>query len=167
MGFPYSSVGKESACNAGDLGLIPRLGRFPGEGNGNPLQYFCLEIPMVKGAWKATVCGIIAVGYDLVTKPPPIYSVNIYCTPPWTEEPGRLQSMASLESDTTEQLRFHFSLSCIGEGNGNPLQCFCLENSRDGEAWWAAIYGVAQSRTRLKRLSSCSSNMSTILREHP
>ena len=55
MGFPYSSVGKESACNAGDLGLIPRLGRFPGEGNGNPLQYSCMEIPMVKGAWKATV----------------------------------------------------------------------------------------------------------------
>ena len=54
------------------------------------------------------------------------------------------------ESDTTEQLHFHFSLSCIGEGNGNPLQCSCLENLRDGEAWWAAIYGVAQSRTRLK-----------------
>ena len=54
------------------------------------------------------------------------------------------------ESDTTEQLHFHFSLSCIGEGNGNPLQCSCLENSRDGGAWWAAICGVAQSRTRLK-----------------
>ena len=51
---------------------------------------------------------------------------------PWTEEPGRLQSMESLESDTTEQLPFHFSLSCIGEGNGNPLQCSCLENPRDG-----------------------------------
>ena len=69
---------------------------------------------------------------------------------PWTEEPGRLQSMGSLESDTTEQLHFHFSLSCIGEGNGNPLQCSCLENPRDEEAWWAAVYGVAQSRTRLK-----------------
>src|SRR5574341_1416386 len=59
-----------------------------------------------------------------------------------------------IESDTTEQLHFHFSLSCIGEGNGNPLQCSCLENPRDGRAWWAAVYGVAQSRTRLKRLSS-------------
>ena len=58
------------------------------------------------------------------------------------------------ESDTTEQLNFHFSLSCIGEGNGNPLQCSCLENPRDRRAWWAAVYGVAQSRTRLKRLSS-------------
>ena len=59
-------------------------------------------------------------------------------------------------SDTTERLHFHFSLSCIGEGNGNPLQCSCLENPRDGGAWWAAVYGVAQSRTRLKWLSSSS-----------
>ena len=54
------------------------------------------------------------------------------------------------ESDTTEQLPFHSSLSCIGEGNGNPLQCSCLENPRDGGAWWAAVYGVAQSRTQMK-----------------
>ena len=120
---------------------------------------------------------------------------------PWTEEPGRLQSMRSLrvrhdwatllslftflhwrrqwhptpvllpgkshgwrslvgcspwgreESDTTERLHFHFSLSCIGEGNGNPLQCSCLENPRDGGSWWADAYGVVQSRTRLKWLS--------------
>ena len=62
------------------------------------------------------------------------------------------------ESDMTERLHFHFSLSCFGEGNGNPLQCSCLENPRDGGAWWAAIYGVAQSRTQLKRLSSSSSS---------
>ena len=60
------------------------------------------------------------------------------------------------ESDTTEWLHFQFSLSCIGEGNGNPLQCSCLENPRDGGAWWAAVYGVAQSRTRLTWLSSSS-----------
>ena len=58
----------------------------------------------------------------------------------------------------TERLHFDFSLSCIGEGNGNPLQCSCLENPRDGGAWWGAVYGVAQSRTRLKRLSSSSSS---------
>ena len=57
----------------------------------------------------------------------------------------------------TERLHFHFSLSCIGEGNGNPLQSSCLENPRDGGAWWAAVYGVAQSQTRLKLLSSSSS----------
>ena len=69
---------------------------------------------------------------------------------PWTEEPGGMQSMGLLEWDTTERLHFHFSLSRIREGNGNPLQCSCLENPRDGGAWWAAVYGVAQSRTRLK-----------------
>ena len=60
------------------------------------------------------------------------------------------------ESDMTERLHFHFSLSCIGEGNGHPLQCSCLENPRDGGSWWAAVYGVAQSWTQLKRLSSSS-----------
>ena len=58
----------------------------------------------------------------------------------WMEEPGGLQSMGSLELDTTERLHFHFSLSCTGEGNGNPLQCCCLENPRDGEAWQTIDY---------------------------
>ena len=80
--------------------------------------------------------------------------------------PGKSHGRRSLEgcspwghwgSDMAEQLHFHFSLSCIGEGNGNPLQCSCLENPRDGGAWWAAIYGVAQSRTWLKWLSSSRS----------
>ena len=66
------------------------------------------------------------------------------------------------ESDTTERLHFHFLLSCIGEGNGNPLQCSCLENPKDWGAWWAAVYGVAQSQTRVKRLSSSSSSMHSI-----
>ena len=125
---------------------------------------------------------------------------------PWTEEPGRLQSMGSqrvghdwstslslftfthwrrqwqptpvllsgkshrrrrllgcspwgrYKLDRTEQLHFHFSLSRIGEGNGNPLQCSCLENPRDREAWWAVVYKVVQSWTRLKQLSSSSSS---------
>ena len=63
-------------------------------------------------------------------------------------------------SDTTERLHFHLSFSCIGEGNGNPLQCSCLQIPGDGEVWWAAVYGVAQSQTRLKRLSSSSSSSS-------
>ena len=62
------------------------------------------------------------------------------------------------EQDTTERLHFHLSLSCIGEGNGNPLQGSCLENPRDRGGWWAAVYGVAQSQTRLTRLSSSSSS---------
>ena len=75
---------------------------------------------------------------------------------PRTEEPDRLQSMGSQRVGMTEWLHFHFSSSCIGEGNGKPLQCSCLENPRDSGAWWAAVYGVAQSRTQLKRLSSSS-----------
>ena len=80
--------------------------------------------------------------------------------------PGKSHGLRSLvgcspwgreELDTIERLPFHFSLSCIGEGNGNPLQCSCLEDPRGRGAWWAAIYGVAQSRTRLKLLSSSSS----------
>ena len=63
---------------------------------------------------------------------------------PWTEEPDRLQSLGLLRVDTTERLHFPFSLSCIGEGNGNPLQCSCLENPRDRGAWWAAVYGVSE-----------------------
>ena len=107
------------------------------------------------------------------------HSLFIYYTPsisasslPWWRRqwqltpvllPGKAHGQRSLvgfspwgreESDTTERLPFHFSLSCIGEGNGNPLQYSCLENPRDGRAWWAAVYGVAQSRTQLKWLSS-------------
>ena len=67
---PHSSVSKESACNAGDLGLIPGSGRFSGEGNGNPFQYSCLENPMDRGAWSATVQGVTGVEHDLATKPP-------------------------------------------------------------------------------------------------
>ena len=69
--FLPSSVGKESACNTGDLGLIPGSGRSPGEGNGNPLQYSCLENSMDRGARQARVHGVVRVGHNLVTKPPP------------------------------------------------------------------------------------------------
>ena len=71
LSFPCSSVGKESAYNSGDPGSIPGLGRSPGEGNGNPLQYSCLENPMDKGAWLATVHAVPRAGHDLATKPPP------------------------------------------------------------------------------------------------
>ena len=77
---------------------------------------------------------------------------------PWMEEPGGLHSMGLLQFGGLRlSNHFHFSLSCNGDENGNPLQCSCLENPRDGRAWWATIYGVAQSQTQLKRLSSSSS----------
>ena len=71
------------------------------------------------------------------------HSSNLVWKIPWTEEPG----WAAVHGVATEQLHFHFSLSCIGEGNGNPPQYSCLENPRDGRAWWAAAYGVAESDT--------------------
>ena len=78
---------------------------------------------------------------------------------PWTEEPGRLQSMGSLRVGHDWMTSFSLFTSCIGEGNGNPLQCSCLENPRDGRAWWATVCGVAQSWTWLKWLSSSSSTL--------
>ena len=86
---------------------------------------------------------------------------------PWTEEPGRLQSKGSLRVRHDQVTSyFHFPLSCIGEGNGNPPQCSCLENPRDGGACWTAVCGVAQSRTRLKRLSSSSSSRLPVVFSH-
>ena len=75
---------------------------------------------------------------------------------PWTEEPGGLQSTGLLRVGRDSATSLSLFTSCIGEGNGNPLQCSCLENPRDGGAWWAAVYWVLQSRTRLKWLSSSS-----------
>ena len=75
------------------------------------------------------------------------YSSTLAWKIPWRRSPVGYSPWSFEESDTTEQLHFHFSLSCIGEGNGNPLQCSCLENPKDGGAWWAAVYRVAQSRT--------------------
>ena len=83
---------------------------------------------------------------------------------PWMEEPGRLQSMGSLRVGHDWATSLSLFTSCIGEGNGNPLQCSCLENPRDSGAWWAAIYGVAQSQTWLKRLSSSSSEVKNLKR---
>ena len=84
---------------------------------------------------------------------------------PRMEKPSGLQSMGLLRVGHDWATSLSFSLSCIGEGNGNPLQCSCLENPRDEGAWWAAIYGVAQSRTRQKRLSSSSRSMNHLA--HP
>ena len=82
---------------------------------------------------------------------------------PWAEEPGRLQSMGSLRVRLDWATSLSLFTFIIGEGNGNPLQCSCLENPRDGGAWWASVNGVAQSQTRLKRLSSSSSRASTLI----
>ena len=110
--------------------------------------------------WGTCVCVLVEGGGSLLSE----VQLSVQYTPVLL--PGKSHGRRSLvgcsargcwESDTTEWLHFHFSLSCIGEGNGNPLQCPCLENPRDGGTWWAAVYGVAQSRTWLKWLSSSNS----------
>ena len=129
------------------LGFDPWMGR-----HGNPLQSSCLENPMDRGAWWATVHRVSRVGRD--------WRLNMHAGRQGGEGNGTPLQYSCLENPmdggACERFHFHFSLSCTGEGNGNPLQCSCLENPRDGGAWKAAIYGVTQSQTRLKRLSSSS-----------
>ena len=128
------------------------------------------KIPWMEKPGGLQSMGSIRVGHDWTT------SLWLFTFMHWRRKwqptpvflPGESQGWGSLvgcrlwgrtESDTTERLHFHFPLSCIGEGHGNPLQCSCLENPRDGGAWWAAVCGVAQDRTRLKWLSSSSSRI--------
>ena len=125
------------------------------------------KIPWTEEPGRLHSMGSLRVGQDWAT------SLSRFTFMHWRRQwqptpvllPGKSHGRRSLEGyspwghwglDTTERLHFHVSLSCIAEGNGNPLQCSCLENPRDGGAWWAAVYGVAQSRTRLKWLSSSS-----------
>ena len=144
-----------------------------GEGNGNPLQCSCLENPRDGGAWWAAVYGVAQSWTQLKWLSFSSSSRFIHWRRQWHPTPvllpGKSHGWRSLvgsspwgrkELDRTEWLPFHFfhfPLSCTGEGNGNPVQCSFLENPRDGGAWWAAVYGVTQSQTRLKWFSSSSS----------
>ena len=121
-------------------------------------------------SWRLNGVLVLKVSPDLIWTSSILYSPRRQWHPTPVLLPGKAHGRRSLvgcspwhrkESDTTKWLQFHFWLSRIGEGNGNPLQCSCLENPRDGGAWWAAIYGVAQSRTRLKQLSSSSNPFDT------
>jgi len=143
MGFPGSLVSKESACSAGDLGSIPGSGRSPGEGNGNSLQYYCLENPIDRGAWWATVHGVTRIGHNLVTNPHGIQSILA----------GKF-----FTSSVAWEAHFFFkgdtgSIPESGrppEGeNGIPFKYSCLENPMDRGAWRAIVYGVAKSGTQL------------------
>ena len=146
--FPDSSVSKESSCNARDPGSIPGLGRPAGEGIGYPTPVF-LGFPC-GSAGKESACNAGDLGLMPGLGAP-------------REGKGYPLQYSGLENSTDcivhgitkswtqlSDFTFTFHFSCIREGNGNPLQCSCLENPRDGRAWWAAVYGVAQSRTRLK-----------------
>ena len=119
------------------------------------------KLVMDREAWHAAVHGVTK-SQTWLSNWTELMVWRRQCHPTPVLLPGKSHGRRSLvgspwgrwESDMTERLPFHFPLSYIGEGNGTPLQCSCLKNPRDGGAWWAAVYGVAQSRTRLKRLSS-------------
>ena len=142
---------KNPPVNAGDTGSIPGSGRSPEEGKGNPLQNSCLgTVELQKSRTQLRRRQWHPTPYSCLENP---MDEGAW----WAAVHGVAKSQARLSNLT---FTFHFSLSCIGEGNGNPLQCSCLENPRHGGAWWAAVYGVAQSRTRLKRLSSSITSLS-------
>ena len=132
------------------------------------------KIPWTEEPVRLQSMGLLRVGRDWAT------SLSLFTFMHWRRKwqptpvflPGESQGRGSLvgcrlwdrtESDTTKLLYFHFSLSCIGDGNGNPLQCSCLENPKDGGSWWAAVYGVAKSQTRMKWLSRSSSSSGTFI----
>ena len=123
--YPGGSDDKEFTCNAGELGSIPGLGRSPGEGNGNPSQYSCLENPCgQRGLAGYSPMGLQRVGHDWATTKHYLYQCKVL----------RIK-MSHVENE---------------EGNGTPLQYSCLENPMDGGAWWAAVHGFTKSRTRLR-----------------
>ena len=164
-GFLDGSDSKESACNAGDPGLISGSGRSPGEGNGCPFQNSCLGNFTDRGAYSplghkrsdmTERLTLTSCNFVLLITMQPFRRRQWHPTPVLL--PGKSHGWRSLvgcspwgrwESDTTERLHVHFSLSCTGERNGNLLQCSCLENPRDGGAWWAArrLWGRTESDT--------------------
>ena len=116
------------------------------------LTHHLLHLYIRSGSWAFTISCTLE-------KAMATHSITLVWKIPWTVEPDRLQSMGSLRVRHDWATSLSLFLSCIGEGNGNPLRCSCLENPRDRGAWWAAVYGVTQSRTWLKRLSSSSSSI--------
>ena len=133
MGFPGSSDGKLSACNAGDPGLIPGFGRSPGEGTGNPLQYSSLENPMDRGAWQARVNGITRSQTHLSST---LKKGRDILGGPLVKTASTARGAGSIPGSGRSP----------GEGTGNPFQYSCLENPMAGQAWQATVHGVAKFR---------------------
>ena len=140
------------------LGSIPGLGRFPGEGNGNPLQYSCLENPMDRRAWKGTVYGVARVGHDLATKLllllGPwylIFKVDMYRT---SQVVLVVKNPSANAGDIRDTGLIPGWRTSLGGGNVNPLQYSCLENPINRGAWWATVHRVAKRWTWLKQRST-------------
>ena len=144
MGFPGSSVGKESSWRAGDLGLISWSERSPGERNGKPLQYSCLEIAMDRAAWQATVHGILTVRHDLAASfrfnRQQLISSWIFIQQGF---PG-CSVVKNLPANPGDVSLIPGSGRSPGEDNVNPVQYSCLGNLMDRGAWWAIVHGVTR-----------------------
>ena len=144
----YSSVGKESACDAGDLGLIPGSRRYPGEGNGNLLQCSCLENSMDRRAlgppFLPTEEQPIISGSPLSKRAPFHQRIWMKWWCPWRFSMELLAHfwINYFYSLALNEFSNSYGYQPTGEGRSSPLQCSCLDNPRDGRAWWAAIYGV-------------------------
>ena len=153
LSLPGGSVGKESACNAGDLASIPGWERSPGGGHGNPLQYSCLENPMDRGAWWATVRGVTRVGHDWsnLAAAAAIFYQNfiIVCNLLLWAFPVALvvKNPPANAGDIRVSGSIPQSGRSPGGGHGNPLQYPCLENPMDGGVWQATVHGVRRRQT--------------------
>ena len=169
--LPGSSVHGDSPGKNTGMGCHALLqGIFPTQESNPGLSHYRQILYQLSHQGSPTILGRVAYPFSRGFSQPRNRIWRRQWQPTPVLLPGKSHEWRSLEGyspwgcqelDTTEQLHFHFSLSCIGEGNGNSLQCSCLENPRDRGAWRAAVYGVAQSQTRLKRLSSSSSSSSS------
>ena len=143
-GLPCGSAKKSLPVDTGKAGLIPGPGRSPGEGDGNPLQYSCLENPMHRGVWQAIVNGVTKSQRRLSD-----FTLLINGLPRWLSGKGSAHQAGDVGL-------IPGSGRSPGEGNGNPLQYSCLENSMERGAWWATVRGVTKSQTRLSDFTSLS-----------
>ena len=150
LGFPGGSVVRNPPANVGDAGSIPGLRRCPGEGNGNPLQYSCLENPMDRGAWQATVHEIAKSQTQLSTT---TSTKDTACCNLDLVQPNFKKKRHPCHHDACNEGVLGSSPGLgrsPGGRHGNPLQYSCLENPTDREAWWATVHRVAKSQTELK-----------------
>ena len=137
-GFPSGSDGKESACNAGDLGSIPGSGRFPGEGTSNPLHCSCLERSMDRGAWQATA-------HEMAKSQTPLSDLHFHFTLMTYQAARAVKPLLANAGDARDSGSIPGSERSTGGGHGNPLQYSCWEDPTDTGAWWAAAHRVAKS----------------------
>ena len=133
---------QKTACHEGDMGLILRLGRSPGEANGNSLQHSGLGNPLDRGAWQATVHGVTRLRHDLATKPPPpMKTIGLWAC----KVVLMVKNLPASVEDIRDMSLLPGSRRSLGAGNGTPLQYSCLENFMGRGSWWATVHGMQRT----------------------